>query len=70
VALCEAVSCKVFHAIAPSLPRRGMEKSSPLVMKISPDHEDTGLSSGNISSILEKLWMWEKKLYDEVKVRD
>lgn len=64
------VSCKVFHAITPSLPRRGMEKPSPLVMKIGPDHEDMGLSSGDISSILEKLCMWEKKLYDEVKAEE
>ena len=31
-------------------------------------NEDMGMSSGNLSSTLKKLHMWEKKLYDEVKV--
>lgn len=30
--------------------------------------EDMGMRSGNLSSTLKKLYMWEKKLYDEVKV--
>lgn len=30
--------------------------------------EDTNFEYGNISSILEELYAWEKKLYKEVKV--
>lgn len=30
--------------------------------------EDMGMKSGNLSSTLKKLYMWEKKLYNEVKV--
>ncbi|XP_011628968.1 uncharacterized protein LOC18424301 [Amborella trichopoda] len=29
--------------------------------------EDIGMSSGNLSSTLQKLYIWEKKLYEEVK---
>lgn len=69
MALCEVASCKVLHAITPSLPRRSVVKFSPLIKKnISSDHRDIGLSSENISSVLEKLCMWEEKLYTEVKV--
>lgn len=70
MAPCAAVSFKVLNAITPSLPRRSMEKFSPLMKKIGPDHDAVGLTSGNISSTLEKLCMWEKKLYNEVKVRN
>lgn len=30
--------------------------------------EEVGMSSRNLSSTLKKLVLWEKKLYDEVKV--
>ena len=30
--------------------------------------EDIGMRSGNLSATLKKLYMWEKKLYNEVKV--
>lgn len=70
VAVNQAVSFKVLNAITPSLPRRSMEKFSPLMKKIGPDHDAVGLTSGNISSTLEKLCMWEKKLYNEVKAEE
>ncbi|XP_041017743.1 nitrate regulatory gene2 protein-like isoform X1 [Juglans microcarpa x Juglans regia] len=69
VAVNQVASCKVLHAITPSLPRRSVEKFSPLIKKnTSSDHRDImGLGSENISSVLEKLCMWEEKLYTEVK---
>lgn len=71
VLICEIVSCKVLHAITPSLLNQTSE-SSPLVKKNGCDYvgsdEDMGFSSGNLSSSLEKLCTWEKKLYNEVKV--
>lgn len=30
--------------------------------------EEFGMASGNLSSTLRKLYLWEKKLYNEVKV--
>lgn len=30
--------------------------------------DEKSMSSGNVSSTLQKLYTWEKKLYDEVKV--
>nr|XP_023887843.1 nitrate regulatory gene2 protein-like [Quercus suber]XP_023887845.1 nitrate regulatory gene2 protein-like [Quercus suber] len=67
------VSCKVLHAITPSLLNQTSE-SSPLVKKNGCDYvgsdEDMGFSSGNLSSSLEKLCTWEKKLYNEVKAAE
>ena len=30
--------------------------------------DDKAMGSGNLSSTLQKLYIWEKKLYDEVRV--
>ncbi|KAM3710977.1 hypothetical protein ACJW31_01G072900 [Castanea mollissima] len=69
----DQVSCKVLHAITPSLLNQTSE-SSPLVKKNGCDYvgsdEDMGFSSGNLSSSLEKLCTWEKKLYNEVKAAE
>lgn len=42
-----------------------IEKADPAYLDID-DH--MGLRSGNLSSTLQKLFLWEKKLYEEVKV--
>lgn len=69
ILICEAVSCKVLHAITESLPVQKSVESAPFVKKNGCDYmgfdEDMGF---NLSSSLEKLCTWEKKLYNEVKV--
>ncbi|KAL8150265.1 hypothetical protein V2J09_020073 [Rumex salicifolius] len=54
-----SVSSKMLHAITPSLP------STP-----NSADEDSGLSSGILSATLQKLYLWEKKLLEEVKVEE
>lgn len=76
--LCEAVSSKILHAVAPSLPlasshpstseigqTSSIDKADPAYLDID---EETLIGSGNLSSTLQKLHLWEKKLYDEVMV--
>lgn len=62
--LCEAVSSKMLHAVAPSSP---VASSHPSEIGESIDEERL-IGSGNLSSTLQKLHLWEKKLYDEVMV--
>nr|DAD41777.1 TPA_asm: hypothetical protein HUJ06_016100 [Nelumbo nucifera] len=71
------VSSRMLHVITPSLtvvssqPSTSKSGESSSSEKAGPVHlefeEDLGMSSGNLSSTLKKLYMWEKKLYDEVK---
>ncbi|KAJ4965478.1 hypothetical protein NE237_017327 [Protea cynaroides] len=75
------VSSKMLHAIAPSMsvvssqpstskssrPSSSTEKSGPAYLDF--DH-DTGTRSIHLSSTLQKLYIWEKKLYDEVKAEE
>ena len=76
--LCEAVSSKMLHVITPSLPvgssqpstsrnaePSSIERADPALLDID---KDVGMRSGNLSSTLQKLYLWEKKLYEEVKV--
>lgn len=68
------VSSKMLHAIAPSL---SVVSSQPSTSKgadnenadsTSMDAEgELNLKSRNLSSTLQKLYLWEKKLYEEVK---
>lgn len=57
----------MLHVLSPS-----MLVVSPSTEKIGSIYldldEEMGMSSGNLSSTLKKLHMWEMKLYDEVKV--
>lgn len=63
-----AVSSKMLNAIAPSLSIVSSEASTSESAP-SLNYDDTvGLSSTNLSSTLQKLLLWEKKLYEEVKV--
>ena len=59
----------MLHVITPSLLVVSSQPSTENIGSIYLDlNEDMGMSSGNLSSTLKKLHMWEKKLYDEVKV--
>lgn len=65
-----AVSSKMLNVIAPSLSIVSSEASTSTSESApSLNYDDTmGLSSTNLSSTLQKLLLWEKKLYEEVKV--
>lgn len=59
----------MLNVINPSLLMVSSHSSIEKVDSIYLDlNEDMGMSSGNLSSTLKKLHMWEMKLYDEVKV--
>ncbi|XP_057495200.1 protein ALTERED PHOSPHATE STARVATION RESPONSE 1-like isoform X1 [Actinidia eriantha] len=75
-----AVSSKMLHVITPSLPvassqpytsknaePSSIERADPALLDID---KDVGMRSGNLSSTLQKLYLWEKKLYEEVKVEE
>lgn len=77
--LCGAVSSKMLHVVTPSISgiysqpstSKGAESSSadnagPIQLVSGEDV--VGLRSINLSSTLQKLYLWEKKLYNEVKV--
>lgn len=66
----EPGSRKMMHAFTPSVsskpgPLKSMESS---LLGRRKDDTEKDLSYGNLSSTMKKLSMWEKKLYDEVKV--
>ncbi|GAB4853077.1 hypothetical protein Ancab_017262 [Ancistrocladus abbreviatus] len=60
------VSSKMLHAITPSLPSTSKDGEAPAVDL----DEDARLRSRNLSSTLQKLYLWEKKLLDEVKAEE
>ncbi|KAF6157778.1 hypothetical protein GIB67_038246 [Kingdonia uniflora] len=77
------VSSKMLHSVTPSLSvissqtstSKSAESSSSTEQTsagsvFSGFEEDTGMRSGNLSSTLLKLKIWEKKLYDEVKAEE
>ncbi|KAF5192269.1 Nitrate regulatory gene2 protein [Thalictrum thalictroides] len=72
------VSSKMLHSITPSLSVVSSQPSTsksvqPATMagSVYIDMDDNvGLKSGNLSSTLQKLYIWEKKLYDEVKAEE
>ncbi|XP_057494846.1 protein ALTERED PHOSPHATE STARVATION RESPONSE 1-like [Actinidia eriantha] len=66
------VSSKMLHVITPSFP---VESSNPSTsdkvdLAALEIDEDAGMGSGNLSSTLHKLYLWEKKLYEEVKAEE
>lgn len=73
--LCGTVSSKMLHAVTPpasvvsSQPSTstGAETSASAV-SLDVDEDPVGLGFRNLSSTLQKLYLWEKKLYAEVKV--
>lgn len=75
-ALLRVILSRILYMIAPSspsshLPSRGSVRFSYKTMKLAKayyeDSAKTGMRPGNLSLTLEKLYVWEKKLYKEVK---
>lgn len=76
VYLYQGVSFKMLHVVTPSLSvvssqpstsKQAESSSSTNPAQLDFD-EDVALRSRNLSSTLHKLYLWEKKLYNEVKV--
>lgn len=66
----QAVSSKMLSVVAPSLSIVSSEASTSESAP-SLSYDDTvGLNSTNLSSTLQKLLLWEKKLYEEVKIEE
>ncbi|XP_062101499.1 nitrate regulatory gene2 protein-like [Humulus lupulus] len=76
----KVIVSRILYIIAPSMlssrtpPRRPVRLSSR-TLKLAKAYggvpgKDFELKSGNLSSTLEKLYAWEKKLYKEVKVEE
>lgn len=76
--LYEAASYKMLHVVTPSLSVVSSQPStskhaetSSSADKAGPaqlDFDEMALRSRSLSSTLHKLYLWEKKLYNEVKV--
>lgn len=71
----EAVSSKMLHVFTPSLPLVSSHPSTNAeassIANADPaylENDDVVVRSGSLSSTLHKLYLWEKKLYEEVKV--
>ncbi|XP_057966357.1 protein ALTERED PHOSPHATE STARVATION RESPONSE 1 [Malania oleifera] len=73
------VTSKMLHGVAPSLPVASSHPSASKNAESSAGNaalaglefdEDVGVRSINISSTLQKCYLWEKKLYDEVKAEE
>lgn len=74
----EAVSSKMLHVFTPSLPLVSSQPSTSTNAEPSSianavpayleNDDDVVVRSGSLSSTLQKLYLWEKKLYEEVKV--
>ncbi|KAL3514948.1 hypothetical protein ACH5RR_021850 [Cinchona calisaya] len=61
-------SSKMLHSIAPSTSGSAdIEKADPTQLDAEGE---LNLRSRNLSSTLQKLYLWEKKLYEEVKVEE
>lgn len=69
-----AVSSKMLHAITPLSLVSSQPSTSKAtdIQKVDPNaldiEGDLNLRSRNLSSTLQKVYLWEKKLYEEVKV--
>ncbi|XP_058213852.1 nitrate regulatory gene2 protein [Rhododendron vialii] len=74
------VSSKMLHVFTPSLPLVSSQPSASInaepssIANADPAYlendDDVVVRSGNLSSTLQKLYLWEKKLYEEVKVEE
>ena len=71
----------MLHVVTPSLSMVASQpstsrsaESTSTIDKAGPSNvnfdDDLMLRSRNLSSTLQKLYLWEKKLYNEVKVHD
>lgn len=77
VFLHEAVTSKMLHVVTPSLSVVSSQPSTSKGADTSAEKSDTALldfedelrmRSRTLSSTLHKLYLWEKKLFNEVKV--
>ena len=76
--LCGTVSSKMLHVVTPavsivsshpSTSKGGAEPSASAgLAQVDADEDVVTFGSRNLSSTLQKLYLWEKKLYNEVKV--
>ncbi|XAR73045.1 hypothetical protein NMG60_11019897 [Bertholletia excelsa] len=68
------VSSKMLHVITPPLPVVSSQPSTSKDAGADPvpldTDEEVGTRHRNLSSILHQLYLWEKKLYEEVKVEE
>ncbi|XP_047320065.1 protein ALTERED PHOSPHATE STARVATION RESPONSE 1-like [Impatiens glandulifera] len=69
------VSSKLLHVTTPSAlalqPSTSKAAEASSIENEGPEIEEVvGMGSGNLSSTLHKLFLWEKKLYNEVKVEE
>jgi len=72
------VSSKILHVVTPSASvvsshpstsKGGAEPSASAgLAQVDADEDVVTFGSRNLSSTLQKLYLWEKKLYNEVKV--
>ncbi|MQM20751.1 hypothetical protein Taro_053779 [Colocasia esculenta] len=66
----QVVSSKMRSAIVPPMSNNGLPSTSAedegSIFRVF--NEEKAMKSGNLSSTLQKLYMWEKKLYEEVRV--
>ncbi|XP_077246775.1 protein ALTERED PHOSPHATE STARVATION RESPONSE 1-like [Tasmannia lanceolata] len=74
-------SSKMLNVITPSLPLVSSEPSTSKSAESLPStgrdgslfldvDKDMGMKAGNLSSTLEKLYIWEKKLYEKVRAEE
>lgn len=69
------VTSKLLHVTTPSVlvlqPSTSKNAEASSIDNDGPEIEEVvGMGSGNLSSTLHKLFLWEKKLYNEVKVEE
>ncbi|XP_021902447.1 uncharacterized protein LOC110818021 isoform X1 [Carica papaya] len=62
---------KILHVVTPSLSVMSSQSSTEKVGSVNPGFDDDfNVSFRNLSSTMKKLYMWEKKLYHEVKAEE
>ncbi|KAI9113258.1 hypothetical protein K1719_015783 [Acacia pycnantha] len=70
----DPVSCKMMHVFTPLVsskpPTVKSTEFSLMCQRTGPAYERAHKDEGSLSCTLKKLSMWEKKLYDEVKVEE
>ncbi|KAK1274411.1 hypothetical protein QJS04_geneDACA009717 [Acorus gramineus] len=69
------ISSKMLNVIVPPAMLISTQSSASKIAELSDSvfidfDEDLGMMSGNLSSTLQKLYIWEKKLYEEVRAEE
>ncbi|KAI7740274.1 hypothetical protein M8C21_001364, partial [Ambrosia artemisiifolia] len=65
ICICDSVSSKMLNKFTPSLAAAASKISGPADVDV-----ELRMRSKNLSSTLHKLYIWEKKLFEEVKVEE